>query len=619
MIVDKTILRRLIKRFGVSPISDADPKFHKVLQGGENFIKAPAGFEPAITGGNYEWDDSINGYRLGKNQKIFLLPNGVALWIFKDILVRAIPSQSIQKWVSASDAYPMGKANAFFIVYSKLTGQELGQNETAGDDVPDGETEPGNGGGLATADDETQPYFSKQDIQNMLKGEFPTDIQSLSMASSIPVSGGEEEPAFEVPISGKPTGAIPDRSKVGNKPEGQSEADNIIQTLYKQAKVNPKFKLSKQNPIRLDSDTIIDLYNRAKTLPPEDKEKLIAFLKSGAVKPLEEGHITKATLEALMEHIVNSIMQEVDNVKKKSRENKKPASNPVSNSSKPEHSQMDWEPGQEQGFGPQRIDYEKWVIAVANKIWKDPEDIGKGRPSWQIMKVVKHPSGDYYFLGKEKTVHLRRAIKRADNKWYYLDPNAKNHIAGRAWIELGKQHPSDEPSIEQEQSAAGAAGPTSGPMTVKDKNDPLEEMTTSSGGGGSSAGTTGYMVPGAFSNAGGSEAGVAGSEKLGYKLTPIGRQEMRRKADKLYESVKGTLKMLKEMASGLGPRFDRAQKQYDAQMPPESDDLECPNCGGESGFYTDKGNRAGAFWWNAECPDCGHQWGDDNFDVLNDR
>ena len=64
----------------------------------------------------------------------------------------------------------------------------------------------------------------------------------------------------------------------------------------------------------------------AKTLPPEDKEKLIAFLKSGAVKPLEEGHITKATLEALMEHIVNSIMQEVDNVKKKSRENKKPAS-----------------------------------------------------------------------------------------------------------------------------------------------------------------------------------------------------------------------------------------------------------------------------------------------------
>ena len=176
---------------------------------------------------------------------------------------------------------------------------------------------------------------------------------------------------------------------------------------------------------------------------------------------------------------------------------------------------MDWEPGQEQGFGPQRIDYEKWVIAVANKIWKDPEDIGKGRPSWQIMKVVKHPSGDYYFLGKEKTVHLRRAIKRADNKWYYLDPNAKNHIAGRAWIELGKQHPSDEPSIEQEQSAAGAAGPTSGPMTVKDKNDPLEEMTTSSGGGGSSAGTTGYMVPGAFFECGGKRSGSCGVRKVG--------------------------------------------------------------------------------------------------------
>ena len=41
---------------------------------------------------------------------------------------------------------------------------------------PDGETEPGDGGGVAMADDENAPPFSKQDIQKMLKGEFPADV-----------------------------------------------------------------------------------------------------------------------------------------------------------------------------------------------------------------------------------------------------------------------------------------------------------------------------------------------------------------------------------------------------------------------------------------------------------
>ncbi len=129
MIVDNVILKRLAARFGVSPISKLPEQVQQLLQSGEAFIKAPAGFEPNITGGGYEWDDTINGYRLGQNQKILLAPNGLAIWIFKDILARAIPPNRIQKWVSADDEYPMGKANAFLTVYGKLTGQNLGQNE----------------------------------------------------------------------------------------------------------------------------------------------------------------------------------------------------------------------------------------------------------------------------------------------------------------------------------------------------------------------------------------------------------------------------------------------------------------------------------------------------------
>ena len=52
-------------------------------------------------------------------------------------------------------------------------------------------------------------------------------------------------------------------------------------------------------------------------------------------------------------------------------------------------------------------------------------------------------------------------------------------------------------------------------------------MTTTDGG------TTGYLIPGAFSKRGGSEKGIEGSESIGYNLTPSGKKEMQRSADKL--------------------------------------------------------------------------------------
>lgn len=469
MIIDLNILKRLGKRFGVYPVSKV-PDLQQLLQNSQIFVKAPAGLEPAFTGGGYEWDDEINGYRLGNNQKLFLLPNGITVWIFKDVLARGLSLDSVQKWTSGDAEYPMGKANAFFIVYGKLTGQDLGEGATAGDNVSDGETDPGEGGGLATAEDETP--FSKQDVQAMLKGDFGA-------------AGATPKQSMDTAIPSAPAGPPPDRSKVGKPlpPETGSEAERIIKTLYKQAKIDPKAKLSKQNPIRLDSDAIIDLYQRAKTLPPEEGEKLIAFLKSGAIKPLEEGKITKQSLEGLVGHIVEGIVGEINKAKAKAQKKK----------------------------------------------WAEK------------------------FQGQKE----------------------------------------------------------------KAEEDTLDEMTTTSGGGGSSAGTPGYNIPGAFGRKMSHRKDHI--EVLGYKMTPEGEKEYAKPADKLYEAIKKEVKKIVKEASGLGPDFDRAQRAYDRQMPPESDDLECPQCGGESGYYTEKGHRAGAHWWNATCPDCGYQWGDDNFDSLDDR
>src|SRR5271169_1484437 len=159
MIIDLNLLKRLGERFGVFPISK-QPKIQHLLQNPGIFIKAPAGLEPVITGGGYQWDDETNGYVFG-SQMMFLASTGIVIWTFKGILARGLNLDSVQKWTSGDSEYPMGKANAFFTVYGKLTGQDLGQDDTAGMDVPDGETEPEEGGGLAMADDENAPPFSK--------------------------------------------------------------------------------------------------------------------------------------------------------------------------------------------------------------------------------------------------------------------------------------------------------------------------------------------------------------------------------------------------------------------------------------------------------------------------
>ena len=670
MIIDLNILERLRKRLAVFPISSGPPPLQAALKKpGTVFIKAPAGIEPLFTGGGYQWDDELNGYRFGTNQKLFLAPDGTTIWTFKDVLFRGLSLDSVQKWTSGDAEYPMGKANAFFIVYGKLTGQDLGEGETAGDNVPDGETEPGDGGGLATADDENAPPFSKDDIQKMLKGEFPADAPvgpKASMDTAIP-----NEPSS--PMSGPPPSRL---AKGGPPTETGSEAEKIIKTLYKQAKIDPKAKLSKQNPIRIPTDDIIDLWKRAKAMPPEEGEKLIAFLKSGAILPLMEGHIAKHQLEHLIEHIVGGIVGEVEKAKKKAKDKKKgsslgdfekkeashlkkqaasdkkktagmnrvPAVQPGENAyGMPlgnTHSQMDWDSGGEKGNIPGRGSEQQWLEDLANKLWKDPEDIGHSHQGWKVKRVVPHGEGTKaYLLTLTKQYHKSRIFVNKNGRWFWTDPIDRHN----GWQEV--EGPQTEPSIEQEET--------------------LDEMTTTSGGGGSSAGTPGYLVPGAFGRKMSNRKGHI--EVLGYTMTPQGEKEYNKSGDKLYEAIKANIKKmiresivqkpeggkcpncgkdvwpkdamvcssckkrlpaksepkpgskgvgvvpLQQEASGLGADFDRAQRQYDAQMPKEEPEIECPECGG-NGFIKDKGHKGSTYWWSAECQDCGHQWGDDNFD-----
>src|ERR1039458_832995 len=90
--------------------------------------------------------------------------------------------------------------------------------------------------------------------------------------------------------------------------------EKIISTLYKKANINPASTLS--NPIRVEPDEIIGLYRRAKAMPLEEGVKLMSFLKSGAILPMEDGMIAKYQLNSLIEHIVGGIGDEVEKSKR---------------------------------------------------------------------------------------------------------------------------------------------------------------------------------------------------------------------------------------------------------------------------------------------------------------
>ena len=77
---------------------------------------------------------------------------------------------------------------------------------------------------------------------------------------------------------------------------------------------------------------------------------------------------------------------------------------------------------------------------------------------------------------------------------------------------------------------------------LEEEEDPTElaEITTTAAS--PAINLPGSKVPsgrsGWVSKAGGSERGVAGSKSLGYELTPIGKKDMARPQDKVYEGVK---------------------------------------------------------------------------------
>jgi len=107
---------------------------------------------------------------------------------------------------------------------------------------------------------------------------------------------------------------------------------------------------------------------------------------------------------------------------------------------------------------------------------------------------------------------------------------------------------------------------------------------------------SGFNVPGWVSRKGGSKKGVEGSAALGYELTPMGKKEMQRTGDKLFESQQ----------AALGKKFSKAQRSYDAQSEPEPErERNCKLDGHDWTVRAYRDPKSGKLTTWKQCDHCG--------------
>jgi len=568
MKIDLKVLAKLAETYVVSPA----PAPNKLAATIAACTKAPAQYEPILTGNGYTWDDQLNAYIAPEQEIYYFAPKNIFLWIWNRMLIRPLQgAESLQKWVQGNNDYPEGKAKSFMGLYKEMTGQS---DASAG------------GAGVAVADPESDE-------------NIPNDVAI--------------EPSAEEPIDIKFDGSG-DRGKE-YVPQPQNPADMFIKQIQRKAKVDPDAKLSKQAPIRLPTDDIIDLFQKAQQMSEPDKEKLMAFIKT--IKPLEENTAKASTINELVRIIVKGVLNEA-------WQQTDPGSYGYPEHGSPEHKKK---------LVFADPDASRYVQDLANKLWPDPTDPSPdARGHWRVKRVKQHPSGEIsYIVSQEiQAIQTRHFINKG-NEWYYFNPQAKG--TDRKWKKVTDSEvrvprvPGEEgdAGYANEETGTSAVSPVSKPFAVSKKNvkegqyisstndaiqkikaagkydefiriygrtpedyfaeyehktpdvwtwvmndlNIISEMTTTGD-------VAGYNIPAAFSKRGGSEKGVQGSEKLGYTLTGAGKKEMQRSADKLLENKnnnqlfrkadetgrQSVLKKIADLEKSLGTESD-PQKQSD--------------------------------------------------------
>lgn len=485
MKINPKVLAQLAPTYDVHPM-DAMKGAKQVIASGQT-LKAPAGYEPILIGNGYEWNEEQSCYIMG-DQTIYYLPNKLFMWCWQNSLIRLFNSASkLQKWVQGDDKYLEGKANSFMGIYKEMTGQD------------------DSGGGTAVAPPDEKHNQDEPIPMDRAFADEPTN----------PVFKGKGSRGENVP-----------------EPESADPSDVLI--------AQAKKKMGKAGT--LTHDEIIDLYNKSKELK---SNKLMAFIKT--IKPLGEGFIKKSTLDEIVRQIVKTIVQEAND------ENNFGYNNWESDPALQLARQLwgsDWIFNRKK-VGEQGIVYLFYLNGNGNGgsrfIWKTPSGIWKfldpKTNKWTDTELESNsnPSEQLTPTGGMEEETGTSAVAPITTPFAFKKKVTMEDVREKDELKMAIRTLMNNDESKMTKDVARAILQRKGYskdkiVSLENPNDlttPLEEMTTTSGGGGSSAGTTGYNIPGAFSKKGGSEAGVEGSESLGYTLTGIGKKDMQRHADRL--------------------------------------------------------------------------------------
>jgi hypothetical protein len=364
------------------------------------------------------------------------------------------------------------------------------------------------------------------------------------------------------------------------------ETDQLIAKLKKQVKNGS-----------LPSDVMIDVGMKAKK---DNNEKLLAFLKT--VKPMNENKIKRSQLDSLVREIVKGIVKEGWN----QQENDE-----LYDLADMAWGKQNWVVKKQKTSQHGTVYQLSFNTPISRFLWKSPEGKWKALDpktrQWNDIQSVSEMTTTGAVAGyatpfafKKKKGPMEEAKKKCRIKG--CTGSVKEPAETRAGLGgLCAKHVASQ--VEREKQSGEHSKMINWIHTGKHElpEEKLDEMTTTGD-------VAGYNVPGAFSKRGGSERGIKGSESLGYTLTPQGKKEMHRPADKLTEKKNEI-----NEASGLGGNFDKAQRAYDNMSPPEDPPtVACDECG-EDADVVDQGSRSGHWWWKAVCPHCGHKMEADNF------
>ena len=539
--------------------------------------KAPILYDNILTDAGYEWVESGNFYNFSSADNnleciyYFSKPN-LFFWTWCGVFYKTIPSTGIAQWVSGDAKYPEGKANQFKGLYRQMSGQS---DEAGGIAVAEPDEED-NVDGLENGKDDVKKHADPVDAlisqtrEKMGKnGTLPSD-DILDLYQHAKKIGSNKLMAFIKTI--KP---------LGENSVKKSTLQEIIRHIVKEI----------VNEAEIDRDHGDELYQDVKQLsnccsaPKRHGSDICSKCGDHAeFEPVDEQSGAGAAGGMSVTANVSPVTGPNAFKQKRTMEGDAPLTTNkpyrfiyvgggsgnvygVSNATSPEEA---WKE-----FGKIAVrmaagdasdaEYDKANVNKDNGYWNIdyPQsdegvftliDIQSDNPLVQKeikdLNLLKH--ADEYIA--EKASWEQPIDEISANKPLSVYPSnfksvgnyiriKKSNVPGEymvAWYTQGKFNDDKTYYTDDLTDAYSTFVAMKPNVDVENgKSKPIAEMTVTGA-------VAGYNVPGAFSKRGGSVAGVKGSEALGYTLTPAGKKEMNRSADKLLEGEEEQFKKADE-------------------------------------------------------------------------